>query len=145
MANKFEEFCDRNFEKHEERKEKRKAKREKFQQEHPKLSDALLKAQVTIGVLAIFAVPYFAGRSSKCEQVEAEAKFKGYLDAANDFSKEYGRESCDYIGDDGKYYQDLHFGAYAIWKNRDAYLDAERQRLDSLPEGNPNNSHQKES
>lgn len=120
-----------------EKQEKRKAKREKFKQEHPKLSDFILKAEVTISVIAVFAIPYFAGRSSKFEEVKQEAKMAGYLEGINELKREIERSDIDFIDEDGKYHQDLHFGAYAVWKDRETYLNAERERLDSLPEGFP--------
>ena len=131
---KLDEF----HEKRELRKERRKERREKFKEKHPWAADMLLNVEVGLGVLAIFAVPYFAGRSSKFEEVNNEAELRGYLKASNDFSNEYGRESIDFIDVEGKYHQDLHFGAYAIWPSAEAYLDAEKQRLDALnDEGYP--------
>ena len=124
-------------ERREERKEKRKAKKEKFRQEHPILADLILKVEVTAGVVTILAVPYFFGRSTKYDDVRREAEETGYLNCLNEIKRELGRDDVDYIDDEGKYHQDLHFGAYAVWKDRETYLNMERARLDSLPEGYP--------
>ena len=126
--NKLDEFR----EKQTERKLKRKEKREKFKEEHPKMADFLLKAELTLGVLAIFSVPYFAGRSSKFEEVKENARMEGYLGASNEFLNEFSREELDYIDDEGKYHQDLKFGAYAVWPDAETYLNAEKQRIDAL-------------
>lgn len=114
------------------RKERRKAKREKFAEEHPKMAEFLLKTEITVGVLEFFAVPYFAGRASKFEDVKFESELNGYIKASNDMKNELGRAERDFIDEDGKYHQDLKFGAYAVWKDKETYLDAERARLDSL-------------
>ena len=127
----------RKREQRERQKRWRREKREKFQQDHPKLYDFIVKAEAVGLTVLLFGIPYALGYMSKHEDVKNEAELAGYLKAENDFSNEIGRPDIDYIDDEGKYHQDLHFGAYAVWPSREAYLDAERQRLNSLSEGYP--------
>ena len=132
-----EEVRDLKREQHERQKKRRKEKQAQFILKHPKLYDFTVKAEAVGLTVLLFGIPYILGRMSKCEEVKNDAELNGYLRAGNDFSQELGRPDIDFIDDEGKYHQDLHFGAYAVWPNREAYLDAERQRLDSLPEGYP--------
>lgn len=131
MGKKLEEFRDRNMS----RKEKRKEKQEKFKQEHPKLYDLKIKAEAVGLTAVVFGVPFVLGWMTKHDNVTNWAKITN--ERLDDMLTEMGRPNADYVDDEGKYHQDLHFGAYAVWESKEAYLDAEKQRLDSLPDGYP--------
>ena len=135
--NKLDDFRERNYQRHMSRKEKRKEKREKFKNEHPKLYDFAIKAEATGLVIILFGIPYILGRMEKYDEVKTDAELEGRINASNEFLKEYGRPDIDWIDDEGKYHQDLHFGGYAVWDSKEAYLEAEKNRLNNLGEGYP--------
>lgn len=96
-----------------------KERKDTFVQEHPKLVDNIEFVGVLCGVGLIWILPMFGsyqmGREEEREKTKAD-ETKRILDRITE-------GPYDYIDKEGRYHEDIGYGCYAVWPNKEAYLE----------------------
>lgn len=113
-------------------KEKRKEKRKEWEEKHPEAAKGLLTAKCVLGFLGFSGLLFYSGWTLCKDKHMSDYIFDETKYELDNATRRYQGGPQDYVDEDGTFHQDIGYGCYAVWPNREAYLNAEKERLDNM-------------
>ena len=110
-------------------KTKWKERMENFKQKHPRINEGIETVGVACGVVLMWAVPLITAYSMGRSDEKINNSFDEYKYEVNRGMRRIIEGPNDFIDKEGQYHQDIGYDYYAVWSSKEAYLEAEANRV----------------